>query len=322
MAFDIVLTEPISQYFELNFTDKFALSRAGLISPLFDNFAAEGGKRVTLPFWTRDTTASVANDGSAVTFYQAASKPELAYVQRRSRARKQTQAEVQALGSQGTPLDHFMVETIDYWAREMEKSFWDGIIKGVFDPSNGILTATHSKSVAKTSGTPQPATRDYIRLAKALLGDSAQDLKVMVCRSEVATDLKAQDSARAVGMYNPSDFEGMVVLEDDNIPTLGGTGDFVLYPTFMFGAGALGLSIQKQLETKIAWLPTINSDVMNQDCSWAPHLFGVSFTGTPASEEAGPTNAEYATYSNWTARANVTTKDIKIACLISNISKR
>ena len=321
MSFPFDLNEPVSAFFRLNFPYTFGLSKAGVITPFFQTLPTEGGKKVSLRFWTRDTTSPEADTGSNLTFYSGASKNELAYVTRKARPRKEPKIYVQALGAEPGNLDKFAAESTEYWAYWVQYSFWKALA-GIFDPSAGILLSTHVKATYETSGTPRPATRAAISLTKAKLGDQSAQLKVMICHSSVATDLKAEALEKDKLPYDPNGYEGMVVIEDDNVPTLGGSGDFILYPTFLFAPGSLGLALQQDLNTEMAWDPDTNTYKMVQSMAYAPHVFGCSFTGTPASEESGPTDTEFATAGNWTKRVNALDKDIKVACLISNIAKR
>ena len=324
-SFAVDINEPVSQFFRLNFPNTFALSSAGVIKPDFDSgrLMEEGGKRMKLRYWGQDTDAPEQYPpSSSFTFKTATSASELAYVTRKARPRTMDKSDVDALGQNGTPLDNFAAQTVEYWAYNTQASIWS-LAKGIFDASAGVLLATHVNKIGVTSGTPIPASRTQIARTKGKVGDQADKLKFLIAHSSIVEDLEEEGREQKMPI-NRDSFEGLRILVDDTVPTMGGSNDNVLYASFIVAPGALGLGFQTNptVDTQFQYWSDDGSFRMVQSVAFAPHLFGVSFTGTPSDEKGGPTNAEFATAGNWTLRSGVNAKHILATCLISNRKKR
>ena len=324
-SFAVDINEPVSQFFRLNFPNTFALSSAGVIKPDFDSgrLMEEGGKRMKLRYWGQDTDAPEQYPpSSSFTFKTATSASELAYVTRKARPRTMDKSDVDALGQNGTPLDNFAAQTVEYWAYNTQATIWSAL-KGIFDPSAGVLLSTHVNKIGVTSGVPVPASRAHVARTKGKVGDQAPRLRFLIAHSSIVEDLEEEGRENKLPI-DKSNFEGLQIIADDTCPTVGGTADNVLYASFILAPMAIGLGFQTAptVDTQFQYWSDDGSYRMVQTVAFAPHLFGVSFTGTPADEKGGPTNTEFATAGNWTLRSGVNAKHILATCLISNRKKR
>lgn len=316
------LATQCSATLQARFFDVFGLAQSGIVVPdsVMKSFFAEiSGSKFRIRNWTRISGRAVADDGTdATAFKELSSEGEEAIVFRRRINLRIFQAAIDAGGPSADVIAQVAAQTPMAWARESQSTFWD-ILKALFTPSTGVLSSSHSYSVAKSSGTPQGMTRACVRAAKAKLGDAAAGLTVGIAPSSVIEDLRTEHYTTNPAVAFPMDnYEGLKLIEDDSLEEISGSGSFKVYPLYIFRPGSLGLMLQRSLQVIQTPNAVKNAWDIVQSMPLVPHVFGVSFTGTPSSTFT-PTEAELKTVGNWTKRTGVETKDIGVVAALANL---
>ncbi len=293
--------------------------------PHFDEVASGGGQTANLPYW-KDITgdSEVLSDSGGMTVDKITSGQDICAINNRG---KLWGANVLSkLLSGDDPAGELAMLVGGYWARDMQRILMQ-ILAGLFDNTNGVLRTTHRLNIYSDVATG--SITDAMRLTGDTfidgllkLGDASQKLTAVAMHSDTEGFLRKRDLIDTVpdseGKPVIKLFQGRRVVVDDNCPKVAGTNSSA-YTTYLFGEGAFAwgdgtLDPEDAVET--------DRDITNSDSLLANrrrfilHPRGVKWIGSPAG--ASPTNAEFATGTNW-AKVYLD-KNIRIVAVRHNVT--
>lgn len=162
---------------------------------------------------------------------------------------------------------------------------------------------------------------------KTLLGERSETLMngALFMHSNICAALEKQDnisfSKNSLGPYQVRTYRGIPIFISDALVRAGATNGSV-YTTYLLGEGVIGWG-EKDQKGDVIDVASLqyyadkdkNNEAIYDRTRWLAHVLGTKFTGTPAGQSA--TNAELATYSNWSLVFQTAAR-IPLAALRSN----
>jgi hypothetical protein len=314
---DVIIPEVFTPYVIEQTTFRDAFLASGVVQPMAELNATEGGDYVNIPFWKANLTGDfeVLSDSTSLTPGKITTDKQVGVILHRGRAFESR--DLAALAAGADPMAAIGAKVADYVANQRQKDLikcLEGVFGGLdlqrrrciycivsFDTSLG-MTALGPRQVAK---------------ARALLGDQGDKLTAVAMHSAVYYDLverKAIDyvtatEARQTALGTAQDaFAGSiagayggdnavplymglrVIVSDDLAPT---STD---YPVYFFTQGAIASGEQMGMQTETDRDILAKSDAMSIDLHYVYHPVGAKWgVGT-----TNPTQAQLATIGNWT----------------------
>lgn len=319
---DLLQKTPISDYITAFLPDQTAFAQAGLVTPQFNDLVMQGGSSVELRRFIADANRAEIDDGSASEGNKLSSYKDIGIVARRKRVRPYNMQTIAAMGGE-IVAGEIQAQAPYFWGREIDYGL-QSILTAAFDLSAGVLRTTHLNDKAAASGTPVTANLNIVIDTAKKHGDMMSEITSLICHSYVWADLKKESAAKETGsllvgngsLRNVGTYYGYNVYVSDRVPT-SGSSTFKKYWSFLVRPNAFGLMWQKEIQTLSSYSAEKNALTITQWGAYAPHLFGVKWTGTPASADGGPTDAELATGTNWAKIAN-DNKEIGVVAFTSN----
>lgn len=266
---------------------------------------AKGGRTITIPHFNDLSGASeILSDVTGLTAATIAGSAQIGVRNLRGRAWQSSDLAAELAGDD--PMLAIARRTGEYWTRDCQ-SIMISMLTGVFG-AGGPLASTHvvgGNSTALTAGVMIDAI--------ARLGDAGQDLGAVAMHSAPYYSLIKQDLIIPSGQTAQIDsristeraefgtYLGRPVIVDDSLPVAvgAGTGGTNVYDIYFFAAGALVYSEilpKTPVETDRDVLRGV--EVLVNRKEFMMHPVGLSWVGTAAGN--APTNAEFATPTNWT----------------------
>lgn len=309
--------------------------QSGIVQPdaQFDALCQGKGKVVDMPFWDDLVGVSqVLSDSADLNISAITTGQDAAPLCNRGNA---WGANILAkLIAGDDPMARIADLVAGFWARDLQRVMLK-ILSGLFSAS-GPLATTHRNNIysdvaAGSITNAMRLTGDTFIDTTVKLGDASTRLSGIIMHSDVEASLRKQDLIDDIpdsqGVVRIPTFQGRRVIVDDGIDPNDGTTSLLktsgtnspAYLTFLFGPGAFaygtgGLSAVEQVEVFRQELSS--NDVLINRKRFLLHPRGVKWTGTPAGN-GGPTDAEFATVSNW-AKA-YTDKNIRIVAARHNV---
>ena len=268
---------------------------------------AKGGRTITIPhFNDLSGDSEILSDVTGLTAAVIGGNTQIGVRNLRGRAWQSSDLAAELAGDD--PMFAIARRTGEYWVRDTQ-AVMISILKGIFG-TGGPLAATH---VAGGLGTQLGATVMIDAIAQ--LGDAGQDLGAVVMHSAPYYDLIKQDLIIPAQQTSQIDtrvsseraefgtYLGRPVIVDDTLPVNAGasTGTNAgrdVYSIYFFAPGALVYSEilpKTPIETDRDVLRGI--EVLVNRKEYMMHPVGLSWTGNAAGN--APTNAEFATPTNW-----------------------
>lgn len=313
---DIIQSSPITSYVPAALPDHITLVSSGAAVMDYESLAAQGGDFISIRKFAEDTAANEVNDGSISTPGNLASYKDIAAILHRKRVRAVDDVVKAALGRQDANAvnDEIARQNVYYWSKAMQTSMMN-VLAGAFDPSTGVLLATHVSNVGVATGTPVTGSFGALIDAAVLLGDNMRDFVAMITPSKVYANLVKENAAKITSQYfgqrEQLFYNGMAVFIDDTF-TVTGSDPFKVYTTFLVRAGALFFSVQRQMTIDYEMQALYPREILTTTLDYAAHIRGVKWGVTTTN----PTDAALATASNWTKVAS--NKEIGIVAFRSN----
>jgi hypothetical protein len=293
--------------------NKSGFFRSGIIAynqAVGDEFM-KGGRTITIPHFNDLSGASeILSDVTGLTAAVLAGNRQIGVRNLRGRAWQSSDLAAELAGDD--PMLAIARRTGEYWVRDTQ-SVVISILRGLYG-AGGPLATSHT-----VGGTSTELTASSMIDAIARLGDAGQDLGACAMHSAPYYDLIKKDLIVPSGAYAGlsqldtrvsseraefGTYLGRPVIVDDTLPvdvgagTAPGAGKNV-YHIYFFGAGSIVYSEilpKTPVETDRDVLRGIEVLVNRKD--YLVHPVGLSWTGTAAGNS--PSNAEYATGTNWT----------------------
>jgi len=316
---DIIIPEVFTPYVIEQTTFRDAFLASGVVQPMAELNATEGGDFINVPFWKANLSGDfeVLTDSGSLTPGKIQADKQVGVILHRGRAFEARDLAALAAGSD--PMAAIGAKIADYIANQRQKDLLS-CLAGVF----GTLGTTSSSAAffpltidGESGDTPTALSPRHVAEARSLLGDQGDKLAAVAMHSKVYYDLverKAIDyvtetdarltssvtdfvGGSIAGAYgNPTvpTYMGLRVIVSDDVQTEG-SGSTTEYATYFFTQGAVASGEQMAMQTETDRDILAKSDAMSIDLHYVYHPVGAKWGVTTTN----PTRAQLATVGNW-----------------------
>ena len=315
---DIIIPEVFTPYVIEQTTQRDAFLASGVVQPMTELNATEGGDFINVPFWKANLSGDfeVLSDSSSLTPGKITADKQVAAILHRGRAFEARDLAALAAGSD--PMAAIGAKVADYVANQRQKDLLS-CLQGVF----GSLNANTSSSAffdlcidSESGDTPAALSPRHVAQARAILGDQGDKLTAVAMHSKVYYDLVER---RAIDYVSTADargtsttqsggsmaaayggevsvptYMGLRVLVSDDVNTAG-SGGSTEYATYFFTQGAVASGEQMAMQTETDRDILAKSDAMSIDLHYCYHPVGAKWAVTTTN----PTRAQLETVANW-----------------------
>jgi hypothetical protein len=316
---DIIIPEVFTPYVIEQTTQRDAFLASGVVQPMAELNATEGGDFINVPFWKANLSGDfeVLSDSSSLTPGKIQADKQVGVILHRGRAFEARDLAALAAGSD--PMAAIGAKIADYIANQRQKDLLS-CLAGVFGSigSTSASAAFFPLTIDGESGdTPTTLSPRHVAEARSLLGDQGDKLAAVAMHSKVYYDLverKAIDyvtetdarltssvtdfvGGSIAGAYgNPTvpTYMGLRVIVSDDVQT-DGSGSSTEYATYFFTQGAIASGEQMAMQTETDRDILAKSDAMSIDLHYCYHPVGAKWGVTTSN----PTRAQLATVGNW-----------------------
>ena len=315
---DIIIPEVFTPYVIEQTTARDAFLASGVVAPMAELNATEGGDFVNVPFFSANLSGDfeVLTDSSSLTPGKITTDKQVGVILHRGRAFESRDLAALAAGSD--PMAAIGQKIGAYIANQRQKDLLS-CLDGVFGSVNSTDSnaAFFGLTIDGGSGdTPTGLSPRHVAKAKALLGDQGDKLAAVCVHSAIYYDLverKMVDYVLATdgnggsatasggsiaGAYGGNDtvptYCGLRVIVSDDVTTTG-SGASKEYSTYFFTQGAVASGEQAGLTTETDRDILAKSDAMSIDLHYCYHPVGAKWAVTTTN----PTPAQLQTVSNW-----------------------
>ena len=315
---DIIIPEVFTPYVIEQTTQRDAFLASGVVQPMAELNATEGGDFINVPFWKANLSGDfeVLTDSSSLTPGKIQADKQVGVILHRGRAFEARDLAALAAGSD--PMAAIGAKIADYIANQRQKDLLS-CLAGVF----GTLGTTSSSAAffpltidGESGDTPTVLSPRHVAEAKSLLGDQGDKLTAIAMHSKVYYDLverkaidyvstaeargtsTTQSGGSLVAAYggdvNVPVYCGLRVIVSDDVQT-SGSGSTTEYATYFFTQGAIASGEQMAMQTETDRDILAKSDAMSIDLHYVYHPVGAKWAVTTAN----PTRAQLETVANW-----------------------
>jgi hypothetical protein len=315
---DIIIPEVFTPYVIEQTTQRDAFLASGVVQPLAELNATEGGDFINVPFWKANLSGDfeVLTDSSSLTPGKIQADKQVGVILHRGRAFESRDLAALAAGSD--PMAAIGAKIADYIANQRQKDLLSSL-GGVF----GTLGTTTSSAAffplaidGESGDTPTVLSPRHVAEAKSLLGDQGDKLTAIAMHSKVYYDLverkaidyvattdargttTTQSGGSLVAAYGGSvdvpTYCGLRVIVSDDVQT-SGSGASTEYATYFFTQGAIASGEQMAMQTETDRDILAKSDAMSIDLHYVYHPVGAKWAVTTVN----PTRAQLETVGNW-----------------------
>ena len=314
---DIIVPEVFTPYVIEQTTQRDAFLASGVVRPMAELNATEGGDFINVPFWKANLSGDfeVLSDSSSLTPGKITADKQVGVILHRGRAFEARDLAALAAGSD--PMAAIGAKVADYVANQRQKDLLS-CLKGVF----GTLGSTSSSAAffgltidGESGDTPTVLSPRHVAEARSLLGDQGDKLAAVCMHSKVYYDLverraidyvstadargtsTTQSGGSMVAAFgNPTvpTYMGLRVIVSDDVQTEG-SGASTEYATYFFTEGAVASGEQMAMQTETDRDILAKSDAMSIDLHYCYHPVGAKWAVTTTN----PTRAQLETVANW-----------------------
>ena len=333
---DVIIPEVFTPYVLEQTTLRDAFLASGVVQPMAELNATEGGDYVNIPFWKANLTGDfeVLSDSTSLTPGKITADKQVGVILHRGRAFESR--DLAALAAGADPMAAIGAKVADYVANQRQKDLikcLEGVFGGLTSNTGAAFIDVSFDKTGMTALGPRQVAK-----ARALLGDQGDKLVAVAFHSAVYYDLverKAIDyvtnvEARGGGTVATTGiapvFAGSIAGAyggDNSVPTYMGLRVIVSddlaptstnYPVYFFTQGAIASGEQMGMQTEVDRDILAKSDAMSIDLHYCFHPVGAKWTvGT-----TNPTQAQLATIGNWTKVYELKNLGIVRATVTSN----
>jgi hypothetical protein len=311
---DIIVPEIFTPYVIEQTTQRDAFLASGVVQPMAELNATEGGDTIQVPFWKANLSGDfeVLSDSSSLTPGKIEADKQVGVILHRGRAFEARDLAALAAGSD--PMAAIGTKVAEYVANQRQKDLI-ACVDGCFGALTGGDSPAFSALRFDTSGATTLGPRQVAK-ARSLLGDQGEKLAAVAMHSAVFYDLverKAIDYVTAAearvtadaampdafggstamayeGNMQVPTYMGMrVIVSDDLTPTS------TNYPVYFFTQGAIASGEQLAMQTETDRDILAKSDAMSIDLHYVYHPVGARWT----SATINPDRTALATVGNW-----------------------
>ena len=313
---DLIIPEVFTPYVIEQTTQRDAFLASGVVQPMAELNATEGGDFIQVPFYKANLSGDfeVLSDASSLTPGKIEADSQKGVILHRGRAFEAR--DLAALASGSDPMAAIGQKIGAYIANQRQKDLLS-CLAGVF----GAVENTSSSAAffdltidGESGDSPTVLSPRHVAEAKAKLGDQGEKLTAICMHSKVYYDLVerraidyiydntgAADTAasqgsteNAFGAVNVPTFMGLRVIVSDDVQT-NGSGASTEYATYYFTEGAVASGEQLGLQTETDRDILAKSDAMSIDLHYCYHPVGADWT----SSTANPNRSTLETVGNW-----------------------
>ncbi len=316
---DIIVPEVFTPYVIEQTTARDSFLASGVVAPMAELNATEGGDFVNVPFFSANLSGDfeVLSDSSSLTPGKISTDKQVGVILHRGRAFESRDLAALAAGSD--PMAAIGQKIGAYIANQRQKDLL-ACLDGVF----GAVHTTDSNAAffgltidGESGDTPTGLSPRHVAKARSILGDQGDKLTAVCMHSKVYYDLVerkmvdyvlASDgnggSATAsggtiTGAYTAGNdtvptYCGLRVIVSDDVST-NGSGASTEYSTYFFTAGAVASGEQAGLTTETDRDILAKSDAMAIDLHYTYHPVGSKWAVTTTN----PTRTQLGTVGNW-----------------------
>ena len=314
---DIIVPEVFAPYVIEQSTARDAFLASGVVQPLAELNATEGGDFVNVPFWKANLSGDfeVLSDSSSLTPGKISADKQIGVILHRGRAFEAR--DLAALAAGADPMAAIGNKIAAYIANQRQKDLIS-CLSGVFGSinNNSSSSALFALCIDSESGdTPTALSPKHVAKAKALLGDNGEKLTAVAMHSKVFYDLlerklvdyvlAADTNATATasggtiapaysGSTSIPTYCGLRVIVSDDVATTG-SGASTEYSTYFFTQGAVASGEQAGMQMETDRDILAKSDAMSIDLHYCYHPVGVKWATT----DVNPTRSELETVAKW-----------------------
>ena len=316
---DIIIPEVFTPYVIEQTTQRDAFLASGVVQPMAELNATEGGDFINVPFWKANLSGDfeVLSDSSSLTPGKITADKQIGVILHRGRAFEARDLAALAAGSD--PMAAIGAKLGEYIANQRQKDLIN-CLSGVFGSlnTNSSSSAFFELCIDSESGdTPTALSPRHVAEARALLGDQGEKLTAVAMHSKVYYDLVER---RAIDYVSTADargtsttqsggtmaaayggevsvptYMGLRVIVSDDVNTTG-SGASTEYATYFFTQGAVASGEQMAMQTETDRDILAKSDAMSIDLHYVYHPVGSRFS----TSVTNPTRAQLETVGNWT----------------------
>jgi hypothetical protein len=313
---DIIIPEVFTPYVIEQTTLRDAFLASGVVQPMSELNATEGGDYVNVPFWKANLTGDfeVLSDSTSLTPDKISTDKQVGVIVHRGRAYEARDLAALAAGSD--PMAAIGQKLGAYIAHQRQKDMIS-CLQGVFGSLNANTSASafFDLTIDSESGdTPTALSPRHIAQARAILGDQGEKLTTICMHSKVFYDLverravdyvAAGDTnagatasggsiAAAYGEVSVPTYMGLRVIVSDDVETAG-SGGTTEYATYLFTQGSVASGEQAGTDIETDRDILAKSDAMSVDLHYCYHPVGAKWNvQTP-----NPDRTTLATATNW-----------------------
>ena len=314
---DIIVPEIFTPYLIEATTQRDAFLSSGVVQPMAELDASEGGDFINVPFFSANLSGDfeVLTDSSSLTPGKITANKQVGVVLHRGRAFESR--DLAALAAGADPMAAIATKVAAYVANQRQKDLLkclEGVFGGLTSNTGAAFIDLSFDKTGQTALGPRQVAK-----ARALLGDQGDKLTAVAMHSAVYYDLverkaidyitntEARLSTAATGASTINAIAGSIASAyagDNSVPTFMGLRVIVSddlaptstnYPVYFFTAGAIASGEQMALRTETDRDILAKSDAMAIDLHYCYHPIGAKWGTT-----VNPTQAQLATIGNWT----------------------
>lgn len=329
---DLIIPEIFTPYVIEQTTLRDAFLASGVVQPMAELNATEGGDFINVPFFKANLTGDfeVLTDSTSLIPGKITADKQVGVILHRGRAFESR--DLAALAAGADPMAAIGAKIADYIANQRQKDLLkclEGVFGGLTSNTGAAFIDVSFDKTGQTALGPRQVAK-----ARALLGDQGDKLTAVALHSAVYYDLverKAIDYVTATqarvtpDTAMPDAFGGSIASAyggDNAVPTYMGLRVIVSddlapvstdYPVYFFTQGAIASGEQMAMQTETDRDILAKSDAMSIDLHYCYHPVGSKFVGTP-----NPTQAQLATIGNWSKCYELKNLGIVRATVTSN----
>jgi hypothetical protein len=312
---DIIIPEVFTPYVIEQTTQRDAFLASGVVQPMAELNATEGGDFVNVPFWKANLSGDfeVLSDSASLTPGKITADKQIGVILHRGRAFEARDLAALAAGSD--PMAAIGAKIADYVANQRQKDLLSclGGIFGAVGTDNASASFVDLTIDGGGSGETALSPR-HVAEARAKLGDQGDKLSAICMHSNVYYDLVerraidfiydntgAADSdatqgstANAFGNVSVPTFMNLRVIVSDDVQQSGSSPN-KKFAVYFFTEGAVASGEQLALQTETDRDILAKSDAMSIDLHYCYHPVGAKWGVTTTN----PTRAQLETIGNW-----------------------
>ena len=315
---DLIIPEIFTPYVIEQTTQRDSFLASGVVAPMAELNATEGGDFVNVPFFSANLTGDfeVLSDSSSLTPSKISTDKQVGVILHRGRAFESR--DLAALASGADPMAAIGQKIGAYIANQRQKDLL-ACLDGVFGSINANVSnsAFFGLTIDSESGdTPTGLSPKHVAKARSILGDQGDKLTAVCMHSKVyydlverkmvdyvlASDGNGGSATASGGTIAPAyggdgtvpTYCGLRVIVSDDVSTTG-SGASTEYSTYFFTQGAVASGEQAGLTTETDRDILAKSDAMAVDLHYCYHPVGSKWAVTTVN----PTRTQLGTVANW-----------------------